>query len=60
MRLLGRGWYESLSGAYEEPPARPVGCFLYGIVPNTKTQSFDLEQDSFLGGGKIKMKLFLF
>lgn len=25
MRLVGRGWYQSLSGAYEEPPAMPVG-----------------------------------
>lgn len=28
MRLVGRGWYQSLSGAYEEPPAMPVGYFL--------------------------------
>ena len=27
MRLVGRGWYQSLSGAYEEPPAMPVGYF---------------------------------
>ena len=27
MRLLGRGWYKSLTGAYEEPPALPVGHF---------------------------------
>ncbi len=27
MRLVGRGWYQSLSGAYEEPPATPVGYF---------------------------------
>ena len=27
MRLVGRGWYQSLSVAYEEPPATPVGYF---------------------------------
>ena len=27
MRLLGRCWQESLTGAYEEPPAMPGGPF---------------------------------
>ena len=28
MRLLGRCWQESLTGAYEEPPAMPGGsCY---------------------------------
>ena len=31
MRLVGRGWYQSLSGAYEEPPAMPVGYFFSKI-----------------------------
>ena len=35
MRLVGRGWYQSLSGAYEEPPAMPVGYF-FDIVSIVK------------------------
>ena len=32
MRLVGRGWYQSLSGAYEEPPATPVGYFYHSVL----------------------------
>lgn len=28
MRLLGRGWQESLIGAYEKPPAMPEDIYL--------------------------------
>ncbi|KDY80354.1 hypothetical protein AB06_2209 [Escherichia coli 2-474-04_S1_C1] len=27
MRLLGRGWQESLIGAYEKPPAMPEDIY---------------------------------
>ncbi|VXC65422.1 hypothetical protein YERSI8AC_120001 [Enterobacterales bacterium 8AC] len=31
MRLLGRGWQESLIGAYEKPPAMPEDIYSLGI-----------------------------
>ena len=32
MRLLGRRWQESLTGAYGEPPAMPVGPLFYNLI----------------------------
>lgn len=29
MRLLGRGWQQSLIGAYEKPPAMPEDIYLF-------------------------------
>jgi len=30
VRLLGRGWYDSLIGAFEKPPAMPEDIYLCG------------------------------
>lgn len=35
MRLLGRGWQQSLIGAYEKPPAMPEDIYFYDIVMYT-------------------------
>lgn len=38
MRLLGRGWQQSLIGAYEKPPAMPEDIFLL-IFQDENTES---------------------
>ena len=40
MRLLGRRWQESLTGAYGEPPAMPVGPLFLRIHARISRQEF--------------------
>ena len=58
MRLLGRGWEKSLTGAYEEPPALPVGHFLCPVAwdgrPSAGKRGWLLQQGERKGDGYRK------